>query len=128
MYYFVGIFICVFIGIVICNNIPKKENNKELDKIGCIFNVILSILYVPMSLYGMLSIFAADSMHMYSKSIQIIIEVMITIGITLPFVSVLSIVLSVVFRKKGKRVLSFIIQYIPLMLFFTLVITFGLIS
>ena len=67
-------------------------------------------------------------MFMYSETIQKIIDLMITIGITLPFVSVLGIVLSVIFRKKGKRILSFIIQFVPLLLFAIMVVTFELVS
>ena len=81
-----------------------------------------------MSLYGIFSLFASDSMFMYSETIQKIIEFMITIGITMPFSSVICIVLSVVFRKKGRRILSFTIQFIPLILFVIMVVTFELIS
>ena len=126
--FFIGIFLCVVVAIVIGTVIPKKENYNKLDKIGFIFNIILSVLYVPMSLYGIFSLFAADSMFMYSETIQKIIELMITIGITLPFASVLGIVLSIIFRKKGKRILSFTIQFIPLILFIVMVVTFELIS
>ena len=126
--FFIGIFLCVVVAIVIGTVIPKKENYNKLDKIGFIFNIILSVLYVPMSLYGIFSLFAADTMFMYSETIQKIIDLMITIGITLPFVSVLGIVLSVIFRKKGKRILSFTIQFIPLILFIVIVVTFELIS
>ena len=126
--FFIGIFLCVVVAIVIGTVIPKKENYNKLDKIGFIFNIILSVLYVPMSLYGIFSLFAADSMFMHSETIQKIIDLMITIGITLPFVSVLGIVLSVIFRKKGKRILSFTIQFIPLILFIVIVVTFELIS
>ena len=125
--FFVGIFLCV-IAVVIGSVIPKKENYNKLDKIGFIFNIILSVLYVPMSLYGIFSIFAADSMFMYSETVQKIIELMITIGITLPFVSVLGLVFSVVFRKKGKQILGFTIQFIPLILFVIMVVTFEMIS
>ena len=125
---FIGVFVCVAIAIVIGVVIPKKENYTKLDKIGFIFNIILSILYVPMSLYGIFSLFASDSMFMYSETIQKIIEFMITIGITMPFSSVICIVLSVVFRKKGRRILSFTIQFIPLILFAIMVVTFELIS
>ena len=126
--FFICIFPCVVAAIVIGTVIPKKENYNKLDKIGFIFNIILSVLYVPMSLCGIFSLFAADSMFMYSETIQKIIDLMITIGITLPFVSVLGILLSVIFRKKGKRILSFTIQFIPLILFIVIVVTFELIS
>lgn len=97
--FFICIFLCVIIAVIIGVVIPKKDNYNKLDKTGFIFNIILSILYVPISLYGIFSLFAADSMFMYSDTIQKIIGLMITIGLTLPFVSVLSLVLSVVFRK-----------------------------
>lgn len=126
--YFIGVFICVIVAVVIGAVIPKKESYNKLDKTGFIFNIILSILYVPISLYGIFSLFAADSMFMYSETIQKVIDLMITIGITLPFVSVLGIVFSVVFRKKGKRILSFTIQFVPLILFIVMVVTFELIS
>ena len=56
------------------------------------------------------------------------IGIMITIGITLPFVSVFGIFFSAVFRKKGKRILSFIIQFVPLILFIVMVVAFEFIS
>ena len=126
--FFIGIFVCVVIAVVLGIVIPKKENYTKLDKIGFIFNIILSVLYVPMSLLGIFSLFFADGMFMYSETIQKVIALMITIGITLPFASVLGIVLSVIFRKKGKRILGFTIQFIPLVLFFIMVVTFELIS
>ena len=126
--YLIGIFICVIVAVVIGVAIPKKESYNKLDKTGIIFNIILSIIYVPISLYGIFSLFAADSMFMYSETIQKVIDLMITIGITLPFVSVLGIMFSVVFRKKGKRILSFTIQFVPLILFIVMVVTFEFIS
>lgn len=125
----IGILLCIVVAAVVIGVvIPKKENYNKLDKTGFIFNIILSILYVPISLYGIFSVFAADIMFMYSNTIQKIIELMTIIGITLPFVSVLGIVLSVIFRKIGKRILSFTIQFIPLVLFVIMVVTFELIS
>lgn len=126
--FFIGIFVCVVIAVVLGIVIPKKENYTKLDKIGFIFNIILSVLYVPMSLFGIFSLFSADGMFMYSETIQKVIALMITIAITLPFASVLGILLSIVFRKKGKRILGFIIQFIPLVLFVIMVVTFELIG
>ena len=126
--FFIGIFLCVVVAIVIGTVIPKKENYNKLDKIGFIFNIILSVLYVPMSLYGTFYIFAVDRMSLYSATIQKIIALMIKMGVTLPYISVLGIVLSVIFRKKGKRILSFTIQFVPLILFVIMVVTFELIS
>ena len=126
--YLICFFVCVAIAVVICKAIPKKDVYGRLDRIGLICNVILSILYIPMSLYGIFSLFAADSMSVYSEPMQRVIYLLITVGTGLPFVSVLSIVLSVIFRKKGKRILSFIIQFIPLIIFIVMLVTFELIG
>ncbi len=125
---FIGVFLCVVIAVVIGTVIPKKENYNKLDKIGFIFNVVLSVFYIPMSLFGIFSTFVADSMFMYSETIRKIIELMINIGIAMPFVSILCIALSVIFRKNGKRILSFTIQFIPLMLFVIMIVIFELVS
>ena len=102
----------------------QKQQYNRLDKAGFVCNIILSILYVPISIFGIFSLFAADSMFMYPEFIQKIIEVMIGLGISLPFTSVISIVLSVVFRRRGKRILSFVIQFLPLILFIIIFVTF----
>ncbi len=54
--------------------IPKRGTYNRLDKLGFIFNIILSVLYIPISLFGIFSLFAADSMFMYPETIQKIIE------------------------------------------------------
>ena len=126
--FLIGFFLCVAIAIVIGVAMPGKENYGKLDKLGVVLNIVLSVLYVPMSLYGIFSLFAADSMFLYSETIQKIIEFMITIGVSLPFVSVFAITLSVVFRRKGRRVSSFLIQFIPLLLFVVMAVTFEVIS
>ena len=124
---FILLVLCV-IAVIIGFLTPKKENYNRADRLCFILNIVLSVLYVPMSLFGLFSLFAADSMFMYSETVQTIIELMITVGVTLPFVSVLSIVLSVIFRKKGQRVLSFVIQFVPMILFIIMVITFESVS
>ena len=58
--FFIGILVCVAIAVVLGIVIPKRENYTKLDKIGFIFNIILSVLYVPMSLYGIFSLFAEN--------------------------------------------------------------------
>ncbi|MBO5726682.1 MAG: hypothetical protein J6S00_06445 [Clostridia bacterium] len=125
---FTAVLICVVVAVIIGIVVPKKAVYNKLDKAGFILNIVLSVIYVPMSFIGVFSLFAADSMSMYSDTIQMIIEIMIYIGITLPFMSVIDIVLSVILRKRGKRILSFVIQFIPLILFIIMVVTLALIG
>jgi len=124
---FIALFVCIAVAIVIGIIIPKKSTYTKLDRIGFITNIVLSVLYIPLSIYGIFSLFAADSMFMYPESLQKIIDILISVGICLPFVSVASIALSVVFRKIGKRYLSFVIQFIPIIIFLIMLVSFELI-
>ena len=127
MFLFASI-ICSFIALIVCVFLPKKVQYNKLDKIGLVLNIILSVIYVPISLFGVFSVMMADAMHMYSETVKIILSFMIYLGISLPIISIVSIALSVFFRKKGKSVLSFFLQFIPLFVFAIIVIVFELTS
>ena len=106
----------------------EPKQNSTLDTAGVFFNILLSVLYVPLSLYGIFSVFAADSMFLYSSGVQKMIELMVGIGVSLPFASILSIMTSVALRRKGISVLSFAIQFVPLLLFIVMIVVFELVS
>lgn len=127
MFLFASI-ICSFIALIVCVFLPKRVQYNKLDKIGLALNIILSVIYVPISLFGVFSVMMADAMHMYSETVKIILSFMIYLGISLPIISIVSIALSVFFRKKGKSVLSFFLQFIPLFVFAIIVIVFQLTS
>lgn len=127
MFLFASI-ICSFIALLVCIFLPKRVQYNKLDKIGLVLNIILSVIYVPISLFGVFSVMMADAMHMYSETVKIILSFMIYLGISLPIISIASIALSVFFRKKGKSVLSFFLQFIPLFVFAIIVIVFELTS
>ena len=127
MFLFASI-ICSFIALIVCVFLPKRMQYNKLDKIGLVLNIILSVIYVPISLFGVFSVMMADAMHMYSETVKIILSFMIYLGISLPIISIVSIALSVFFRKKGKSVLSFFLQFIPLFVFAIIVIVFQLTS
>ena len=125
--YLIGLFLCLVASIVVGIVFSKKGDYNKLDRMSFIFNIILSVCYVPISLFGFFSVFAADSMSMHTEFIQKIIEIMIVIGLMIPHASILSILFSVILRKKGKSVLGFIIQFIQLVLFIIMAATFELI-
>lgn len=119
--------VCVIAAIVVGVVVPKKATYNKLDKIGVVCNIVLAVLYVPMSLYGIFSLFTADSMSMYSEPVQNGITLLIGVGIALPFLSVAGILASVVLRKMGIRIWSFVIQFVPLILFGMMILSFELI-
>lgn len=126
MYYF-AIFICLVITVVIGIMIPKKPTYTKLDRLGVVFNVVLGALYIPLSLIGVMSVFAADSINAYSQSLQMFVKFLICCGVMMPFISLFGIGLSIVFRKEGKTVPSFVVQFIPLAVFLIMFISFGFI-
>lgn len=102
---------------------PKVAEYTLLDKIGIATNIILSILYVPMSLIGVMSVFAADAPQGAATSAAL--STLIPIGVSLPFVSFFFMILSIRFRRKGHAILSFCLQFIPLLLFAIMEIGFA---
>ena len=126
MYYF-AIFICLVITVVIGIMIPKKPTYTKLDRLGVVFNVVLGALYIPLSLIGVMSVFAADSINTYSQSLQMFVKFLICCGVMMPFISLFGIGLSIVFRKEGKTLPSFVVQFIPLAVFLIMFISFGFI-
>ena len=91
----------------------------KLDKITIILNVILSILYIPFSLFSWLLAMASESTFVVTnKTYILLINVFCYITLTIPFICILSILLSFIFRKQQKSVLSFVIQFLPIMVFF----------
>ena len=126
--YTAALFICITAFILVAFKTPVPKQNSTLDTAGVFLNILLSLLYVPISLYGIFSVFAADSMSLYSAGVQKVIELMIGIGVSLPFASILSIMTSVALRRKGISVLSFAIQFVPLLLFVIMIVVFELVS
>lgn len=93
-----------------------------LDKIGIILNIVLSVIYIPMSLVGVFMVFLADNPAGMTE-IQInLLYYSIFLGISVPFVSIGSIITSVVARKSGKSKFSFLIQFLPILIFIKAVV------
>lgn len=111
--------------LVVAFLLPKKKGYEynALDKKGVIFNIILSVIYVPLSLMGMFTIFFADAPTTdYSVLKESLLSVVIYIGLSIPILSIASIFTSVVARKKGKSKFSFIIQFLPIPIFVVMMI------
>jgi len=110
--------------IIICLALKKEKQiiYTKLDKLGSIFNFVLSILYLLIAFLVILGMFdalfstsgrptAASFLH------NIIDDFTNFILLCSPSVSVISIISSVVLRRKGKSVSSFIVQFLPFLIF-----------
>ena len=117
--------ILAVIVLIIAIFIPKKKEYEynSLDKKGVIFNVILSIIYVPLSIMGIFTMFFADAPAEINSSLKnSLIDIIIRLGFSIPPLSITSIFTSVLTRKRGKSKFSFIIQFLPIPVFVVMLI------
>lgn len=90
---------------------------KKLDKIGVVFNCILGVLYIPVSFFSWILLMASEMKIGATNPVYIgIVDVFCVVSFFVPLLSVVGIVLSVCLRKKYS-VLSFVIQFVPLIVF-----------
>lgn len=108
---------------VLLNHINSNHEYNSIDKKGVTFNIILSIIYMPLSLMGLFTIFFADAPTTnYSELKSFLLYTVILIGLSVPFLSIAAILTSVIARKKGKHKFSFIIQFLPIPFFIIMLI------
>lgn len=105
---------------------PVKCPPSKLGTATVITNILLCLLYVPLSIMGLFGAMLADNPpdHILARGL---LFAAIMLSVYIPAFCVASIALSVIFRKKGKTLLSFFIQFAPLLIF-TLVFVLLLIS
>lgn len=91
---------------------------KKSDIVGLVFNIVLGTLYVPLSIFCWLLTMASESTIDATNPAYInMVNIFCTICFFIPFICAASIALSVVLRIKKHRVISFLIQFLPIVLF-----------
>lgn len=91
---------------------------KKLDKVGRVFNVILSVIYVPLSLFSWLLVMASEATIGATNPLFItLINIFCFISFVNSLLFFVGIILSVILRNKGYSVPSFVVQFIPLAIF-----------
>ena len=91
---------------------------KKLDKIGTVFNIILGASYIPLSLFSWLLQMVSESTIDATNPLYItLIEIFCIISFIIPFLCVAGIIVSLILRKKGYSISSFVVQFLPLVIF-----------
>ena len=99
---------------------------KKLDKACKVFNIVLGILYVPLSLFSWLLQMASESTIGATNPLYItLIGISCVISFCIPFLCVGGMIASVKLRRKGHSKLAFGIQFIPLVVFVLNMILLG---
>ena len=113
----------VFIGIAVLAIfillfIKRDENVAygRLDKLGIITNFLLGIFYIPLSVFSVFSIFFLDNPPAGQAGSVLSMGVLIGLLVT-PISAIAGIFLSVAWRRAGRSVPSFIIQFAGLISF-----------
>ena len=115
-----GIFTAVaVVALLVALFIPEKKGivYSGLDKAGFVLNIVLSLLYIPLSLAGLFMLFFADNPVGLTDAQERLLYTGIDFGMSTALVSIPSIFTSIVARKRGKRIFSFLIQFLPLIVF-----------
>ena len=118
---FAGIFLA---GIILAcflyvkKNKDKWEEYSKIDKVGIITNIILSFLYVPLANVSLLLLMASEGTMSVTNQLYItLIDIFCWITVSVPVLCIVCIISSVILRKKRKSIISFIVQFIPIMVF-----------
>ena len=91
---------------------------KKIDKLGRIFNTILTVLYFPLSFFSwLLQMVSVDTIDATNPLYITWINIFCIISFFIPLLCIAGIVASIFLRKKGYSVSSFIVQFIPLAVF-----------
>lgn len=94
------------------DEILPHSKKPKLDVIGIITNIILGILYIPLSLAGSLIGMVSEG-YMYDPTWlqSLLCDTIMILGIFTPLVCIAGIVTSVLFRIRSRSVASFWVQF-----------------
>lgn len=117
--------ILAIVVLLIAFLMPRKNGYEynSLDKKGVVSNIVLSIIYVTLSIMGVFTIFFWDAPTTnYSELKILLLDIVTWIGLSIPLLSIASIFTSAIARKRGKSKFSFIIQFLPIPVFAVMLI------
>ncbi len=110
--------VAVILLIIALLRTKKKDYEyNDLDKKGVFLNIVLGVIYVPLSLAGVTMVFFADSPGRLTEVQRSLLHTGIYCGISVPLIAIASILTSVIARKWGKSKFSFCIQFLPILVF-----------
>ena len=112
----IAILLSIPVGMLVLSILTfKNPKYTKIDRISSVLNIFTTTLYIPMSLFSFFSMFV------FKDTNSIIAVVLYTlwfyINISIPFISIASILLSITFKILGKHITGLIVQFLPLLIF-----------
>ncbi len=95
---------------------PVQCTKSKLGTATVVTNVLLSLLFVPLSLMGIFGAMLADNPpdHFLARGV---LYAAVMLSVYMPAFCIASIALSVILRKKGKHLFGFLVQFAPILIF-----------
>lgn len=91
---------------------------KKFDIVGLVFNIVLGTLYIPFSIFCWFLMMASESTIDATNPAYInLVNIFCTVSFLIPLLCAACIALSFVLRIKKHRVISFLIQFLPIVVF-----------
>ena len=91
---------------------------RKIDKFSKSSNLILCILYIPLSAFSILLSMASESTLDATNPLYInLVNIFSMIALFVPLLCIAGILISVFLRKKGRYALSIVAQFFPLVVF-----------
>ena len=89
-----------------------------MQKISKAFNIVLGVVYIPLSLFSWLLQMASEGTIDATNPLYItLIEIFCIISFIIPFLCIAGIIVSLILRKKGHSISSLVVQFLPLVIF-----------
>ena len=124
------VFFAVIIWLTVRAYVQRKREGslpeRKLDIAGSITNIILCVLYIPLSVFGCMfgPVVSEGCMFDTTAAQETLCRIISVLGAVTPVVAVGSIVASILLRRRGRSVLSFVIQFFPLLYAMNLIVLY----
>lgn len=128
---FYGSLIILIVASIIIVSLTRTKEHKvtRLEKTNRVLTIVLMFLYIFMSLISVLiAAFGNDYPYHFLGIKKVIWNVASYCAMFMPHISIISICTSVALGKRGKSVASFVVQFLPLILFILSVMTMSLVE
>ena len=91
---------------------------KKSERVGYVLSIVVTILYIPISLFSfLLGMFSEVVMDTTNQIFINLINISSCIAMLVPIFCFFGILLSIRCRKKGYIAWSFVLQFLPLVIF-----------
>ena len=94
----------------------RRRSVKKIDTVTLVTNVLLSIGYVPLSLFALFGVMMYDNPPDHAFA-DFLLQAGVGLSVFTPLACIMCIAASVAARRQGKGKFAFFIQFLPIIVF-----------